>query len=57
MTEWTSTIDPTQRSTVTGLLQISPIRWADDGRVLVLDNRGFWIAVNINKSVPSWKEK
>jgi hypothetical protein len=47
MTEWTSRTPPSS-----GMLP----RWADDGRLLVLDNRGFWIAVNINKSVPSWHQ-
>ena len=44
---WRSTINPTEATT----------RWrfTDDGRMLVLDERGFWITVNINKSVPSWQ--
>lgn len=32
------------------------VKVTHDGRLLVLDDRGFWIAANINKSVPSWEK-
>jgi hypothetical protein len=51
MTEWTSLTQPPRTDST------APVRGTVDSRFLVLDNRGFWIAVNINKSVPSWKEK
>ena len=47
MSAWKSTIDP---RTYGGI----GIHF-EDGRWLVLDDRGFWIAVTINKSVPSWQ--
>jgi len=33
------------------------IKVTDDGRILVKDEREFWISVEINKSVPSWEKK
>ena len=32
------------------------IKVLDDGRILVKDKRGYWISMNINKSIPSWKK-
>lgn len=50
MSEWTSKEQGANPDQVP-----PPMRFTNDGRLLVLDNRGFWIAVNINKSVPSWR--
>ena len=49
---WKSTVDSERLLAPYG---VGNVRRTADGRILVLDDRGFWIAVNINKSVPSWK--